>query len=323
MQQTFTVGDFSNNIGLEFLGRRGVNGFDARTRLSNRTYSLREASEDAWSLFALSDWHPSTEFALEFGARTSTLDQDNRGADSSDAATAFTAGAIYTPDEASRFSFNLASGFRFATLEERFFSGVTPQGEIVGNPQLGAEHSVGADLGYAWQAGNFGTEVHLWRTQVKDLIQLFAVAPGVNGYTNVGDAELHGIEGWLAWTPAMQFSLRAGATLVRSKDELTGDPLYGSPPLTATLEARYDFSDFSFGAFYSHRWRMNRPGFEEVERDAVDVIDLDLTYHVNPSLNLQLFVRNAFNANYVATADVLSALAQERSIGFNVNWTSN
>lgn len=321
-QQTIAAGEFSHNFGVEYLGRRDVNGFDARTTLSNRSYSLLDAEEDAWSLFVLSDWQISTEFALELGTRYSQSRQQQRGADADDADSAFTAGAVFTPSESSRWTLNLSSGYRFATLEERYFTGVTAQGDIVGNPNLSSETSLGVDLGYAWHAGNWGAEVHAWQTDVDDLISLFAIAPGVNGYANVSDAKLHGAEGSLVWTPAANLQLRASGTLVRSRDQRTGDPLYGSPPPTATLEAKYDVADFTVGAFCSHRWKMDRPGFEEVARDAVDLVDLDLVYHLNPSWNLQLYVRNAFDEDYVATADVLSALGQERSLGFNVVWSA-
>lgn len=323
LQQVFEVGDFSHNIGMEFLGRRDVDGFDARSSLSNRTYSLRDASEDNWSVFALSDWQASEELSTEIGLRHSWQKQKQSGADSSDSDTALTAGMAWTPNDSSLWTLNLSTGYRFATLEERFFTGVTPQGEIVGNPNLGAEHSFGVDLGYAWHAGDWGAEVHVWRTDVDDLIQLFAIAPGVNGYTNIGRGKLHGLEAALTWTPSTDFTLRGSSTLVRSKDMLSGDPLYGSPPLTATLEARYDFSRFTLGAFYSHRWRMNRPGFEEVERASVDVLDLDLRFHLNPSVDLQLFVRNALDEDYYATADELSTFAQERSVGVSVIWNAH
>ena len=171
VQQTFEAGNFVNNIGVEYLGRRDVNGFDARNSLLNRTYSLRDASEDSWSMFALSDWHPSTAFAMEFGGRYTRVDQDQAGAGSTESDSALTAGAIWTPTDASRWTANLSTGYRFATLEERFFTGVTPQGEIIGNPNLGAENSLGLDLGYAWQQGNWGADVHVWRTDVDDLIQ--------------------------------------------------------------------------------------------------------------------------------------------------------
>jgi iron complex outermembrane receptor protein len=323
VQQTFVAGDFTHNLGVELLNRRDVTGFDARARLNNRTYSLRNAEEDGWSIFALSDWQATPEFAMEFGARFSSVEQEDRGAEASDSDSAFTAGAIYTPTASSRWTLNVATGFRFATLEERYFSGVTAQETIVGNPDLSAEHSRGVDLGYAWHADEWNTEVHLWRTDVQDLIALTAVQPGINGYTNVSDAELHGLEGALGWTPSTALSLRASATVVRSNDELTDEPLYGSPPVSASLEAKYDVADFTFGAFYSHRWRMHRPGFEEVERDAVDVVDLDLTWHLKPTLDLQLYVRNAFDEDYFATADALSAYAQERSVGFNLTWIAH
>ncbi|GMU42532.1 MAG: TonB-dependent receptor [Xanthomonadales bacterium] len=320
VQQTFTSGTFSHNLGVEFLGRRDVNGFDARGTLVNRAYSLRDGEEDSWSVFGLSDWRIGDEFALEAGARFSRVKQQQRGASARDSDRAFTLGANWTPAEHSRFSANLSSGYRFATLEERYFTGVTAQGEIVGSPNLYSESSLGLDIGYAWRSGHWAAEVHAWRTRVDDLIQLFAIQPGVNGYTNVADARLHGLEGVLGWTPVASLTLTASMTLVRSKDERTGDPLYGSPPLTGSLEARYDFGDFTLGAFWSHRWRMDRPGFEEVERDAVDVLDLDLGWNVGADWHARIYVRNAFDEDYFATADELSAFAPGRSVGFDLSW---
>ncbi|MFI4970126.1 MAG: TonB-dependent receptor [Lysobacterales bacterium] len=319
-QQAFDIGDFSHDIGIEYLGRRNVTGYDAVTSVHNRSYSLRDAGEDAWSVFGLTDWRLAPQFALELGGRFTSIGQDQRGANSRDSDSAFTAGALWTPTAASRWTVNLASGYRFATLEERFYTGVTAQGGIVGNPDLGSEHSLGIDLGHAWQTGDWSTEIHAWRMDVNDLIQLIELQPDVQGYVNVGEAELHGVDAALGWTPSTDLSLRATGAWVRGRDG-TGMPLYGVAPLTASLEAKYHFADVTLGARYSHRWSVNRPGFEEVERTAVDVVDADLRYHIDPQLDLQLYVRNAFDAQYYATADALSTFAQERSIGCNVIWT--
>lgn len=321
VQQTFSSGDFTHDLGIEYLGRRNVTAWDAGTSVHDRTYSLRGASEDGWSLFALTDWRITPRFALELGGRHSRVTQDQAGAGKDDSDTAFTAGAAWTPDDTHRWTLNVSSGYRFATLEERFYSGVTAQGEVVGNPNLGSEHSFGIDLGHAWQAGDWIGEVHVWRNDVDDLIQLVDLAPDVNGYANVGKAELHGAEASIGWMPSTGLNLRAGAALVRGKDKRSGEPLYGIPPVTAELEAKYRFGDFTLGARYNHRWRMDRPGFEEVGRDAVDVVDADLRYRFHPSLDLQIYVRNLFDENYFATADELSTFAQERSIGVNLVWT--
>lgn len=321
VQQTFALGDFAHDVGIQYLGRRDVTAYDARNSVHDRTYSLNGASEDGWSLFALTDWRPTPRFALEFGGRYSSLKQNQAGAGRSDSDAAFTAGAVWTPGETSRWTLNVSSGYRFATLEERFYAGVTAQGEVVGNPNLASEHSFGVDLGHAWRAGDWGAEVHVWRNDVDDLIQLVDLAPDVNGYANVGEAELYGAEAALGWTPAAGLDLRASAALVRGKDQRRGEPLYGVPPVTAELEAKYRVAGFTFGARYSHRWRMDRPGFEEVERDAIDVVDADLRYRIHPSLDLQLYVRNLFDEDYFATADELSTFAQERSVGVNLVWT--
>jgi len=156
---------------------------------------------------------------------------------------------------------------------------------------------------------------------VDDLIQLFQIGGDVNGYTNVGKARLHGGEASLGWAATPNLWLRGGFTLVRSKDELTGDPLYGSPPPTASLEAKYDWDQFTLGALYTHRFEMDRPGFEELRRDSVNLLDLDLSYEINQDWRAQLFVRNALDEDYYATADDLSTFGQERSVGVNLSWS--
>lgn len=322
VQQTWVMGDFSHNVGIEYLQRSNVNGFDARGALATRVFSLRDADEQAWSLFGLSDWRPSSSFALEAGARFSSQNQQQANAATSDSDRAVTVGAAWTPTDASRWTLNLATGYRFATLEERYFTGVTPQGEIRGSPDLGSESSQGIDLGYGWHGEDWDLQVHGWQTEVDDLIQLFQVAPGINGYTNIGRATLHGIDGALGWTPSDDLSLRAIGTLVRSKDQLTGDPLYGSPPLTVALDARYTIAAVTLGAFYSMRARMHRPGFEEVERSSADFLDLDVSWHIDPAWTLKLFARNALSADDFATADELSTFVQQRSLGINLTWAA-
>ena len=322
VQQTFATGTWTHDIGLEYLGRRNVDAFDATGTLSNPRYTLRDGREDGWSVFAISDWDVSPGFAMEFGARHSGITQDQDNANElDDSDTGFTAGAVWTASDSNRFSLNLASGYRFASLEERFFSGVTAQGEVVGNPDLSSESSLGIDLGHTWSHDAWRIETHLWHNDVDDLIQLTAVAPGVNGFANIADAKLWGWETAIGWTPVDGLLLRASAALVDSEDERTDEPLFGSPPVTAQLEAKYRFAgNWAVGMRYMHRWEMDDPGFEEVERDAVDVFDAELSWHPSPSWTFKLYAQNLFDENYYATADALSALSPERSIGVSVIW---
>ncbi|MGB0135129.1 TonB-dependent receptor [Dokdonella sp.] len=320
VQQTFVTGNFTNNIGLEYLGRRDVDAYDARGNVHNRTYSLKNAKEDTLSLFALTDWRVASDFGFEFGARTTSIEQEQASARSRDSDTAFTAGAIWTPGKWNRLTLNVSSGYRFPTLEERFYTGVTPQGEVIGNPDLSSESSLGVDLGYSLNIGNWSGEAHIWRSNVDELIQLIEIAPGINGYTNVGKAKLHGAEGALAWMPTNNLTLRTTATLVRGTDDI-GEQLYGIPPVNADVEAHYKSENWDVSLRYTHYWAFDRPGFEELERNAVNVVDADFRYYFTPKFNMQLYVRNAFDELYFATSDELSTYAPERSLGVNLHWS--
>jgi iron complex outermembrane receptor protein len=156
---------------------------------------------------------------------------------------------------------------------------------------------------------------------VDDLIQLFQVAQGINGYTNIGEAELHGFELSLGWQATEALNLQASTAVVRSRNALSGQPLYGAPPQTFTLDARYAIGPGIMGLLYQHRTRMDRPGFEEVERAAVDLLDLDYSVDLGPHWHVQFYARNALNRTYFGTPDELSALAPERSLGVNVRWS--
>ncbi|MFN7781318.1 MAG: TonB-dependent receptor [Lysobacterales bacterium] len=320
-QHTWQSDALALNAGIEYLGRRSVNGFDARQTLANRVFSLRDAREDTWSAFGIADWTLHDALKIEAGARASRVRQAQRGARSSDTDSAFNLGSVWNLGAGQQLSLNLASGYRFATLEERFFSGVTPQGEIVGNPDLGSERSLSLDLGYGLRRDSWQLQANLWRTDVDDLIQLFQVSQGVNGYTNIGEAKLHGFELSLGWQASEALNLQASTAVVRSKNALSGQPLYGAPPLTFTLDARYALGPGSLGLLYQHRARMDRPGFEEVERPSLALVDLDYSLPIGMQWNLQLYVRNALDRNYFATPDELSALAPERSFGVNLRWS--
>jgi len=320
VQQTFETEAIDTNVGFEYSGRRNVDAYDASGSVLDRNYTLHGAGENDGSLFAIADWRVAPAFSLELGGRWTRVSQDHGGDDSNDSDGAITAGVVWTPAPATRVTLNAAGGYRFATLEERFYSGVTPQGEVVGNPDLSSEHSRGVDLGYAWHPGAWGLEAHAWRNEVRNLIQLTPIADGIDAYDNIGKGTLHGAEALVGFAPNERFSMLGSVALARGHDQ-AGEPLYGIAPVTSAVETRYALGDFTLGGRYEHRAKMDRPGFEEVERDAVDLVDLDLRWIVSRSCRLQFYVRNLFDEDYYATADQLSTFGPERSVGISASWT--
>lgn len=322
LQRRVSADSFDYRVGIEYLGRRDVNGFDARGSRGNRTYSLEDARESNGSLFALADWQLAQALALEFGLRATRLEQAQQGAEADDGDAAFSLGAVWSPDPSARWTLNLASGYRFATLEERYYSGVTAQGEIVGNSNLSAEQALGLDLGYAWTAGAWTGALHVWCSRVDDLIELTRLDGGLDSYVNIGRARLYGAEAEIDYRFSQAWQLRATAAYARGQNALSGAALSGIGPPDLALEARYAGDRYDFGLRYGHRGPKRRPGFDELQRSAVDSLDLDFGVRLRRGLRLQIHLRNALDRRYFATADQLSALAPERSLGANLIWSA-
>lgn len=321
LQRQFDYHGVQLNLGIETLFRRDVTGFDASGSLDNRRYSLDHAREFVGSIFALADFAPTPDWVVELGTRASRSRQRETGADSHGSDAAYTAGLAWTPTISSRWSLSLSSGYRFPTLEERFFTGATAQGEVEGNPNLATEHSTGIDLGYGWSSGPWDVRTHVWSMDVDDLIQLAAAGPDQDRYVNIGSARLHGAEVELDWDPTGPWALRMTAANTRGKDRTRQDPIYGIGPPNAALEAAYERDAWSLGARYAHRQAMRRPGFEEVRRDAVDTLDAELRWRPSAQWQMRAYARNLADRRYFATADVLSALAPGRSFGFALTWS--
>ncbi|MDN5864213.1 MAG: TonB-dependent receptor [Gammaproteobacteria bacterium] len=319
LQRNWTIGDFSNDIGIEYFTRRDVTGWSQVGGPANRSYSLDGATANSWSLFAITDWHITNQIALELGARGSTIEQEQSGSSLSDSAAAFSAGAIWTPTTHSTWTVNLASGYRFPTLEERFFTGVTGRGEIVGNPNLSTEHSLGVDVGYVWVSDDWYVETHAYRTRVEDFIQKVEIQPDVFEYRNIGHGDLYGAEIAAGWHATQDLTLNASTTYVRGEDQ-DGQPLYGIPPWRVSLSSEYEIGKFRLAAYYTHRFPMTRPGPEELSRASTDILDLEVRYAITPALDVELFVRNALDELYYATADDKSTFAQQRAVGVSLVW---
>ena len=95
----------------------------------------------------------------------------------------------------------LANGFRYPTLSERFFTGNTARGVVIGVPELAVETSVGTQLGFRWAPeSDFSLNATQFSYRLDDYIQRYNMTSKMLSYRNVQEAKLHGFEIDMEWT---------------------------------------------------------------------------------------------------------------------------
>ena len=147
-------------------------------------------------------------------------------------------GLLYAPEGGS-WSVRASAGEAFKLPS--FFALASPRA-IGGNPDLDAETSVGADLGFEARStdGSLRWGVTAFVNRFEGLID-FDFEAFLNVNRNKVDAE--GLEGLLVWRPSPRVMLDVALTAQNTEDRATGRPLRRRPELYGGVGLRVDLSE--------------------------------------------------------------------------------
>jgi iron complex outermembrane receptor protein len=141
---------------------------------------------------------------------------------------------------------------RAAGMTERYFSfAPAPNGYVVGNPALDAEHKREIGAGVRYSGKQVDLAMSAYHHDVADFIHSTVLQPDppidvngdgtvdlIRGFHNV-DATLYGAEVSAVVRIGSRWSVPASAAYVRTENDTTGGPLPEIPPLEGRVAARY------------------------------------------------------------------------------------
>ena len=183
------------------------------------------------------DWRRSMgNLVAELGVRADVLEGRGAGGGREELSPRF--GLRYAPD-GGRWSLRASAGRAFKLPS--FFALESPRA-IGGNPDLDAETSVGADLGFEAGStdGSFRWGVTAFVNRFEGLID-FDFEAFLNVNRNKVDVE--GLEGFLVWRPSTRVMLDVALTAQDTEDRDTGRPLRRRPDLYGGVGLRVDLSE--------------------------------------------------------------------------------
>ena len=315
--------DYRGFWGIDYYARRDVSGTDRETDLSTGqvsvSRSLNDAKLDEIAAYGSVQWQREQWF-FNTGVRYTWQQQDNTGSSrqTNDAATGFF-GARYEVSEAFSWNMNFGTGFRFPTLSERFFTGTTGRGEVVGVEDLDPEKSLSAELGLVWSEADWTLRANLFQLQIDDFIERIRLPSGARTFVNLTSGDIRGLESSFDYQFNDRWSTRTQLTWLDGESD-TGAALADIPADRASIALRYEANRWGAQVRFQHRRAKNDPGDGELAIDSANLVSAAVTYRPDDQWTVKLGVRNFLDEEYFPSADDLSPLAAERSAFFSVFW---
>ena len=219
----------------------------------------------------------------------------------------------------------IASSFRFPTVSELLFSGETPRGLTIGNPNLKSEESMGYQLSFSHQfSPTLHTNLSTYYYDINDYIERITLNDESKTYQNSENVKIKGIEFNTTWQPSKQFNTSVGMQWQQGKNQLNETVDDGLPSaIKWAFEWRpvdHYFDRFSVSNSINYRFNRTKVGSSETELADVLLWNLAINYTLVPKVELSLVINNMLNKNYRASADEDAPFQPERTGIIKFKW---
>ncbi len=207
-----------------------------------------------------------------------------------------------------------ARGFRDPVLSDRYFRGPSGRGFITGNPDLDPERSLQFDAGVRYTARRLRAALYGYRYRISDLVERYQATTDNFFFRNRGRARVSGVELESQLDLPLRLSIEAAAQVARGR-ALDGDTaLDGITTETGSVQIRRAIGVRAFAQFRA-AWfaEDDRPGPTEQTAPGYTLIDLSGGATIGRHLELRGLIRNALDAEYLASQDVRAVSAPGRA----------
>ena len=315
----------SGRYGLDYVARRGVSAEERRESLTDGSITelrtLDDASQDEAAAYGTLrwDWGRGT---FQAGGRFTWQQQRNTGPSESD--TAWTAFLGYVRPVGGGFELvaNAGTGLRFPNLSERFFTGTTGRGGVIGNPNLDPEGSVTVDLGLRWYGSQTFLSAQVFHQEIDDYIERVEIDDDLLTFVNLTSGTIDGfeLEGFHQISEQWHFSW--SGHLLDGKDS-DGGALADIPANRLQVGLKYHRDGWESQLQVQQRTSKNDPGSGENPIPAARLVSASVSYRLGSGLALTLRGRNLLDEEYFNSADDKNPLAPGRSLSLNLSWSGS
>lgn len=322
-KQVKVAGTVSSRFGIDYFGRRDVNALETTTDATTGEVEIQQTLDDGEDneagVYGAMEWNVGRSVILA-GARFAYQSQRNASLPStSDTALTGFAGLVVPLGAGFELVSNLGSGLRFPSLSERYFSGTTGRGEVIGNPELEPERSVNFDAGLRWYGEKLFVSGFISRNEISDYIERIEVEPELLTFENLISGKITGFEISGFYQFDDHWSARFGGHLFEGRND-QDDPLADIPANRFSLGGTWRSGPWVADVSWEQRSNINDPGPGEKTIPSASLVSASLQYSFARGLTVTLSGRNLVDEEYFNSADRKVAYSPGRSIGLALRW---
>ncbi len=197
---------------------------------------------------------------------------------------------------------NVSRAYRLASINERFYTGISGRGFIIGQPDLTPESSFNLDGGLKLPGKRYFLGLYAFRYLIDDMIERFRLDPTTYTYGNIERGLLRGLEFEAEAFVLDGWKVFGNFAAIRGRSLATGDPLNDVPPFRIYAGTKYWKNRFSAELNMTFSAAKKDPGPAEIAVASSELVNLRVGY-VWRGFDLFVTLTNVFNATYIARAD--------------------
>ncbi len=321
---SFSFLEGNGRAGFDAVSRRGVDINDKEYDLSgnlNSDVKILEGQQDNIGIFVDQHWR-FTDFSISGGIRFDQIDQSESITNTSHSAKRVN----YSFNSEWLLSDNLVlhaefgTGFRFPTLSELYYNGLTPRGNTVGNADLQSEKSSGGQFTLDYSLSkNLQFNLQTYYYALDDYIERFRLDNGDRTFRNLDEATIKGFETSIKWqmndevSHEIAYQQQSG----RDKQEQYLADILGS---RLDIKTQWQFAQWSVSNLIQHGLSQDRVADGEAPLDSYIEWSLSVAWNLSENVKMSVYGKNLLNEDVRAAADEDAPQRQGRHFGLKLNY---
>jgi outer membrane receptor protein involved in Fe transport len=215
---------------------------------------------------------------------------------------------------------NVSRAYRLASINEKYYTGISGRGFIIGNPDLLPERSLNFDMGLRLLGKRHFFGLYAFRYRIDDMIERFRPDPTTYTYGNIERGRLQGLEFEAEAFPLPGWKVFGNVAMIRGRSLVSGAPLNDVPPVRFYGGTRYWVGRFSAEINATVCLAKTDPGPAEIAVPSAELVNLKAAY-LWRGLELRVMLGNLFNATYVSRADAEAMVEPGRNLRLGVSYS--